>query len=119
MPFRSCSRHSLTYIPPFSRYAVLQEYGGYYIDLDIECTRPLNFLARYPVVLPKTWPVGFSNDFLAAEPDSAFMRSLVSSLPRWNLNLWLKYPTVMFSTGPMLVTLKVTFSGSSYLHCSS
>lgn len=86
---------------------MLQEYGGFYIDLDIECVRPLDFLARYPVVLPKTWPVGLSNDFMAAEAGHPFMRSLVDALPGWSMNLWLKYPTVMFSTGPMLVTLRV------------
>ena len=86
---------------------MLQEYGGYYLDLDIECLRPLDFLGRYPLVMPKTWPVGFSNDFLAAEPGNPFIRAVVASLPSWNMNLWLKYPTVMFSTGPMLVTLKV------------
>ena len=86
---------------------MLQEFGGYYLDLDIECVRPLHFLGRYPIVMPQTWPVGFSNDFLAAEPNHPLMRSIVLSLKRWNRNLGLKYPTVMFSTGPMLVTLKV------------
>lgn len=86
---------------------MLQEFGGYYIDLDIECLRPLDFLGRYPFVVPKTKPVGFSNDFMAAEPGNAFVREMVATLPRWNMNLLLKYPTVMFSTGPMFVTLKV------------
>ena len=89
------------------RYAVLQEFGGYYIDLDIECLRPLDFLAEYPYIMPKTRPVGFSNDFMASEPGNEFMRSMVAALPKWNMNLLLKYPTVMFSTGPMFVTLKV------------
>lgn len=89
------------------RYAVLQTYGGYYLDLDIECLKPLDFLAKYPIVLPKTWPVGFSNDFIASEPDNPFMTALVKSVPAWNWNFLFKYPTVMFSTGPMFVTLKV------------
>ncbi len=86
---------------------MLQEFGGYYIDLDIECLRPLDFLGRYPFVVPKTKPVGFSNDFMAAEPGNEFVRAMVAALPKWNVNLLLKYPTVMFSTGPMFVTLKV------------
>lgn len=94
-------------LPLACRYAVLQEFGGYYIDLDIECLRPLDFLGRYPYVMPKTRPVGFSNDFMASEPGNNFVGSMVAALPKWNLNLLLKYPTVMFSTGPMFVTLKV------------
>ena len=87
---------------------MLQEFGGYYIDLDIECLRPLDFLARYPYIMPKTRPVGFSNDFMASEPNNEFVRTMVSALPKWNMNLLLKYPTVMFSTGPMFVTLKAS-----------
>lgn len=101
------------------RYAVLQEFGGFYIDLDIECLRPLDFLVKYPYVMPKTRPVGFSNDFMASEPGNNFVRGMVSSLPQWNMNLLLKYPTVMFSTGPMFVTLKVTPAFAIFPACLS
>ena len=52
---------------------MLAEYGGFYVDLDIQCTRPLDFLRQYPLVLPATRPVGFSNDFLAAAPHHPLM----------------------------------------------
>lgn len=32
---------------------------------------------------------------------------MLAALPAWNLPLITKYPTVMFSTGPMFVTLQV------------
>jgi inositol phosphorylceramide mannosyltransferase catalytic subunit len=91
------------------RYALLYKYGGIYIDLDIVCQAPLHFLRRYPFVMPATRPVGFSQDFLVAAPGDLFVRQLLEALPRWNVNLLTKYPTVMFSTGPMFVTLQATF----------
>ncbi len=90
------------------RYALLYLYGGFYMDLDIECRRPLDFLRAYPFVMPQTRPVGFSNDFLAAAPGHPFVAQLLAALPRWNLWLLSKYPTVMFSTGPMFVTLQAS-----------
>ena len=91
---------------PACRYALLHEYGGFYIDLDIECRRPLDFLRPYPFVMPATKPVGFSNDFLAAEPRHPLMAQMLKALPAWRMPLITKYPTVMFSTGPMFVTLQ-------------
>lgn len=91
------------------RYAILDHYGGAYIDLDIVCRRPLDYLRSYEVVLPKTWPVGFSNDFMMSAPKHPFMQALVHSLTSYSHSLGSKYPTVMFSTGPMFVTLKATW----------
>lgn len=70
-----------------SRYAVLAEFGGFYIDLDIQCRRPLNFLRRYPLVMPATRPVGFSNDFLAAAPRHPLMLQVSACV--WMAILWL------------------------------
>lgn len=91
------------------RYLILHHFGGIYIDLDIVCLRSLDFLRAYEFVMPQTMPVGFSNDFLVGTKGHPFLGKLVSSLPRWNLRLGSKYPTVMFSTGPMFVTLQATF----------
>ena len=90
------------------RYAILHHYGGLYIDLDIVCLHPLDFLRTYGFVMPKTWPVGFSNDFLAGAPKHPFLEQMVSSLPSKNWELFSKYATVMFSTGPMFVTAQAT-----------
>lgn len=94
------------------RYLILHYYGGIYIDLDIVCLRSLEFLRGYDFVMPQTMPVGFSNDFLVGRKGHPFLEKLVTSLPRWNLRLGSKYPTVMFSTGPMFVTLQATFFGA-------
>ena len=48
------------------RYALLYTFGGFYMDLDIECHKPLDALRAYPFIMPQTRPVGFSNDFLAS-----------------------------------------------------
>ena len=90
------------------RYALLDHYGGIYIDLDIVCLHPLDFLRTHGFVMPKTWPVGFSNDFLVGAPGHPFLKKMVSSLPSHNWWLFSKYATVMFSTGPMFVTALAT-----------
>ena len=46
------------------RYFVLYHYGGIYVDLDIGCLRPMDDLLYYPVILPRTKPVGVSNDLM-------------------------------------------------------
>jgi mannosyltransferase OCH1-like enzyme len=50
------------------RYALLYTFGGFYMDLDIECRKPMDALRAYPFIMPQTRPVGFSNDFLASTP---------------------------------------------------
>ena len=91
-----------------SRYALLHHHGGIYIDLDIVCLHPLDFLRTYGFVMPKTWPVGFSNDFLVGAPGHPFLQRMVDKLPAHNWWLFSKYATVMFSTGPMFVTALAT-----------
>lgn len=71
------------------------------------CKAPLDFMRPYPFVMPATKPVGFSNDFLASVPGHAVLAQMLEALPRWRMPLLTKYPTVMFSTGPMFVTLQV------------
>lgn len=90
------------------RYVLLYLYGGLYIDLDIECKKPLDFLRQYSFVMPQTMPVGFSNDFLGSSKGHPFAKQLADNLPKWRVNLLWKYPTVMFSTGPMFVTLQAS-----------
>lgn len=90
------------------RYAILHHYGGLYIDLDIVCLHPLDFLRTYGFIMPRTWPVGFSNDFLASAPGHPFTQQLIDRLPSSSWNMFSKYATVMFSTGPMFVTAEAT-----------
>lgn len=86
------------------RYFVLYKYGGSYIDLDVGCRRRLDDLRNFSVVLPLTNPLGFSNEFMMSAPEHPFMLRLVNQLQLWARSFGSKYPTVMFSTGPMFVT---------------
>ncbi|CAL5227917.1 g10962 [Coccomyxa viridis] len=90
------------------RYVLLYKFGGFYMDLDIECHKPMDALRAYPFIMPQTRPVGFSNDFFASTPGHPFVRKLLDALPSWNMWLFSKYPTVMFTTGPMFVTLQAS-----------
>ncbi|KAI0832356.1 nucleotide-diphospho-sugar transferase [Trametes gibbosa] len=86
------------------RYFVLYHYGGIYIDLDIGCLRPMDSLLVYPVILPKTVPVGVSNDLMFAEKGHPFMAQTIHSIMNYDYDWILNYPTVMFSTGPMFLS---------------
>lgn len=89
------------------RYYVLYHYGGVYLDLDIGCLAALDRVGvtRYPFGLASTVPIGFSNDFMMARARHPFMKHLIERLARhnqWYINYYL---TVMYSTGPMFLTI--------------
>ena len=86
------------------RYFVLYHYGGVYLDLDIGCQRPMDSLLTFPVILPRTIPVGVSNDLMFAEKNHPFMAQTIRNLIAWDHSWVLNYPTVMFSTGPMFLS---------------
>ena len=86
------------------RYFVLHKYGGVYMDLDIGCQKRLDPLLRFDLILPKTIPVGVSNDLMFSVPGHSFMDLLIRSLNKFNHRFFTHYATVMFSTGPMFVS---------------
>ena len=86
------------------RYFVLYHFGGVYIDLDIGCLRPVDPLLIYPVILPKTIPVGISNDLMFAERHHPLLEQTIHNLINFDHSWVLNYPTVMFSTGPMFLS---------------
>lgn len=86
------------------RYFVLYHFGGVYLDLDVGCLRSLDPLLIYPVILPKTIPVGISNDLMFAEKGHPFMEQTIHNLVTFDHSYLLNYPTVMFSTGPMFLS---------------
>ncbi|KAF8339152.1 uncharacterized protein EI90DRAFT_3118238 [Cantharellus anzutake] len=86
------------------RYFVLHHYGGIYLDLDVGCLRPLDSLLVYPVILPRTIPVGVSNDLMFAAKGHPFMAQTIHNLVTFDHDYILNYPTVMFSTGPMFIS---------------
>lgn len=90
------------------RYFVLHHYGGVYIDIDIGCRRPADALLRYPIILPKTIPVGISNDLMFAEKGHPFFAQTIRRLAAFDHNWIINYPTVMFSTGPMFLSAQMS-----------
>ncbi|KAF7292426.1 Glycosyltransferase family 32 protein [Mycena chlorophos] len=88
------------------RYFVLYHYGGVYLDMDIGCLRPLDPLLVYPVILPKTIPVGVSNDLMFAQKHHPFFAQTIHNLATFDHSWILHYPTVMFSTGPMFLSIQ-------------
>jgi inositol phosphorylceramide mannosyltransferase catalytic subunit len=95
------------------RYFVLHHYGGVYMDLDIGCVRRMDPLLVFPVVLPRTVPVGVSNDLMFAEKEHPFMAQTIHNLVTFDHNWILNYPTVMFSTGPMFLSAQYGLYSSS------
>jgi inositol phosphorylceramide mannosyltransferase catalytic subunit len=59
------------------RYFILYHYGGIYMDLDIGCLKSLDPLLNYDAVVPKTQPIGFSNDFMMARKNHEFFHVLI------------------------------------------
>ncbi|KAG6854829.1 hypothetical protein C0991_012019 [Blastosporella zonata] len=96
------------------RYFVLHHYGGIYLDLDIGCLRPIDPLLVYPIILPKTIPVGVSNDLIFAAKGHPFMEQTIHNLVTFDHSWILNYPTVMFSTGPMFLSAQYGLYTSSH-----
>lgn len=96
------------------RYFILYHFGGVYLDLDVGCERPLDPLLTYPVILPRTIPVGVSNDLMFAEKGHPFMAQTIHNLITFDHSWVLNYPTVMFSTGPMFLSAQYGLYTSSH-----
>ncbi|KAG8831695.1 hypothetical protein FRC17_002726 [Serendipita sp. 399] len=86
------------------RYFVLHHFGGVYMDLDVGCMRRMDPLLQYEVILPKTIPVGVSNDLMFSAKGHPFMEQTIRHLVNFDYSWILNYPTVMFSTGPMFLS---------------
>ena len=96
------------------RYFVLYHYGGVYLDLDVGCRRRLDRLLVNPVILPRTIPVGVSNDLMFSEKGHPFMAQTIHNLVTFDHSWILNYPTVMFSTGPMFLSAQYGIWTSSH-----
>ncbi|KAG2077312.1 glycosyltransferase family 32 protein [Suillus decipiens] len=96
------------------RYFVLYHYGGIYLDLDVGCLRPLDPLLVFPVILPKTIPVGVSNDLMFAAKGHPFLSQTIHNLVTFDHSWILNYPTVMFSTGPMFLSIQYSLYTASH-----
>lgn len=88
------------------RYFLLHHHGGLYLDLDVGCKKRLDFMRAANFTAPMTNPIGISNDIMAAAPGDAYLGYAVRRLRHWNRWMGIKYIQVMFSTGPMFLTVQ-------------
>ncbi|KAL8791485.1 MAG: hypothetical protein Q9213_000102 [Squamulea squamosa] len=98
------------------RYFVLAHFGGIYIDLDDGCNRRLDPLLSYPAWVRRTAPTGISNDAMGSTPQHPFFLTVIESLREYDKNWRLPYITVMYSTGPLFLSViwkKYMSSGSN------
>lgn len=80
------------------RYFILHKMGGIYIDLDMGCLKPLDFMRQANFTAPMTNPLGISNDVMAAAPGSAYLEHATRRLQHWNK--WLvRLPSVGLGWG--------------------
>lgn len=87
------------------RYFVLSHFGGIYIDLDNGCDLNLDPLLTVPGFLRKTDPTGVSNDIMGSIPKHHFFLKVIGALERFNRNWVISYITIMYSTGPLFLSV--------------
>lgn len=87
------------------RYFALVYYGGVYVDLDDGCQRRLDPLLTVPAFVRKTIPTGISNDVMGSVPRHPFFLKAIDSLNRYNRNWIVPYITIMYSTGPLFLSV--------------
>lgn len=87
------------------RYFVLSYYGGVYIDLDNGCTHNMDPLLAAPAWMRKTDPTGVSNDLMGSIPGHPYFAKVIKNLERYNHNWFISYVTIMYSTGPLMLSV--------------
>lgn len=87
------------------RYFILSHFGGIYIDLDDGCARNLDPLLTVPAFVRKTLPTGISNDVMGSVPNHPFFAKAISMLKAYQRNWIVSYVTIMFSTGPLFLSV--------------
>lgn len=83
------------------RYALLDHYGGVYVDLDVTCRHSLDELRHVPFLTPGAHPAGVNNAFILARQGHPFFKHLLDAVPSRDLRWRLPYVENMFSTGCM------------------
>lgn len=69
------------------------------------CNRRLDPLLSYGAWVRRTAPTGISNDAMGAVPQHPFFLRVIDSLQAYNKNWALPYITVMYSTGPLFLSV--------------
>ena len=100
-----------------ARYFILYHYGGVYLDLDVSCREKKDMTDLLHVMesmkmqsmFPLTSPIGVSNDVMFASKENTFLEYIMQRLPKKNRWFGLPYLTVLFSTGPMFLSLAINY----------
>ena len=69
------------------------------------CNRRLDPLLSYPAWVRRTVPTGISNDAMGAVPQHPFFLRVIDSLQSYDRNWQVPYITVMYSTGPLFLSV--------------
>lgn len=96
-------KHPIQRVDAF-KYFVLFHYGGIYMDLDVDCRRPLDPLLPYAAWFPKTALLGVNNDVMAARAQHPLIREMTNRLRIRDRNLLFPYLTIYWSTGPQFTS---------------
>lgn len=83
------------------RYALLDHFGGVYLDVDVTCLEPLDNLRHIPFITPGAYPAGVNNAFILTRPHHGFLRHLLAGVPSRDLLWGMPYIENMLSTGCM------------------
>ena len=83
------------------RYALLDHFGGVYLDLDVTCLQSLDELRHLPWLTPGAYPAGVNNALILSKPHHAFSKHLLSGVGSKDLGWVLPYVENMLSTGCM------------------
>lgn len=106
-----------------ARYFILHRYGGFYVDMDVECLTSADIIrAEYPkkIYLAETGNQAFgtrvSNLMMYAEPDHPFWKQLFLELyaQRESPFYYTKHLEIMYSTGPAFLNKCFYKFGSKY-----
>ena len=96
------------------RYFALYHYGGVFLDLDLSCRRSLGPLRQFATTAISATPAGVSNGFMMASARHPFFKQLIHALPRYNINWFHSYLTIMFTGGPMFLSSEwINFEGDA------
>ena len=69
------------------------------------CNRRLDPLLSYHAWVRRTVPTGISNDAMGSVPRHPFLLRVIDSLPHYHRNWYLPYITIMYSTGPLFLSV--------------
>jgi hypothetical protein len=69
------------------------------------CQRRLDPLLSYPAWVRRTKPTGISNDAMGSVPQHHFFLKVMESLQAYDRHWFLPYITVMYSTGPLFLSV--------------